>query len=535
MNEPDEIKDGGGTAEFFRQVIVQLSALWQKLSLQQKLITGSLVGITLVGLVGLLFFAHSGGSGGGGKGGGGAANGMKSLYDYDLTLEDAAEITERLNKGGYKYKLEKNGMRVLVSQKQLYEIRMALARDGLPSKRGVGNEIFDKTNLGMTDLVQKKNMQRALEGELQRTIEDMDEVKSVRVHLVIPEHTIFISQMEDATASVVIRFMPGRDLSKEQVRGITHLVSSSVQGLKPQHISVVDAVTGELKSNPFQDEESALASSQRELQQNVEKSLTKKATDMLSRFLGPSKAVVQISADLDFDQKETTSVKFDPESRVTRSEERQEETTKNAPDGDHTRERSLTNSEINKDSSRVVQAAGNIRRLTVAVAVDGKYEQGADGKRTFVERPPAEMQVIEDLVKNTVGYDLARGDEITVRTIQFDNELLRLQQERMEKEDKEAKIALYIKLGLALIAGIAFLMLIRSIAKAVTEAMNPPVPVLEQLGLEDMIEEEEPSEADKKASEILAKVELLTSQAPVNIAAIIKQWLVEDVQEKNKK
>jgi flagellar M-ring protein FliF len=169
------------------------------------------------------------------------------------------------------------------------------------------------------------------------------------------------------------------------------------------------------------------------------------------------------------------------------------------------------------------------------VAIDGKYETGADGKRTFVERSPADMQKIEDLVKNAVGYDLARGDQITVTSIQFDNEMLRMEQDRLAKEEKEAKLALYIKLALALVAGIAFLLLIRSIAKAVTEAMNPPVPVLEQLGLEDMIEEEEPSEADKKASEILAKVELLTSQAPVNIAAIIKQWLVEDVQDKNKK
>jgi len=312
-------------------------------------------------------------------------------------------------------------------------------------------------------------------------------------------------------------------------------VSSSVQGLKPQHISVIDAVTGELKSNPFQDNETAMASSQRELQQNVERDLTKKAMDMLSRFLGHGKAVVHINADLDFDQVEKTSVKFDPESRVTRSEEREESNKKNAPDGDETRERSLVNSEINKDSSRMVQAAGNVRRLTVAVAVDGKYEPGAEGKRAFVERPAPEIQVIEDLVKNTVGYDLARGDEITVRSIQFDNEYMRLEQERMEKEERDAQIALYIKLALALIAGIAFLLIIRSIATAVTAAMNPPVPVLEQLGLEDLVEEEEPSEADTRASAILEKVELLTSQAPVNIAAIIKQWLVEDVSEKNKK
>jgi flagellar M-ring protein FliF len=533
MNEPNETKSGGGTAEFFRQVIVQLSALWQKLSLQQKLITASLVGITLVGLIGLLFFAHTGG-GDGGKGGG-SGSGMKLLYS-DLDDAEAAQITDQLGKGGYKYKLENNGRNVHVNSKQLYEIRMAMAREGLPRRRGLGNELFDKTNLGVTDAVQKQNIRRALEGELQRTIEDMDEVKSARVHLVIPEHTIFLDQQRDSKATVVIRFMRGRDLSKEQIRGITNLVASSVEGLKPQNISVVDAVTGELKSSPFQDDESAMASSHnRELQQNVERYLVKKANDILSDVLGHSKATVKIAADLDFDKVERTIETFDPESRVIRSEESQEENTKNAPDGDHTRERSLRNYEIDKTVQRVVQEVGNVKRLTIAVAVDGKYETGADGKRAFVERSQADVQKIEELVKNAVGYDLARGDQIAVTSIQFDNELLREEQERMAKEDRDAQRALYVKLALALLAGIAFLMLIRSIAKAVTEAMNPPVPVLEQLGLEDLVEEEEPTEADARASAILQKVELLTAQAPVNIAAIIKQWLVEDVGEKNKK
>jgi len=534
MNEPNEVKDGGGTAEFFRQVIVQLSALWQKLSFQQKLITASLVGITLVGLIGLLFFAHSGG-GGGGKGGGGSAGGMRALYDYDLAEEEMATITDQLNKAGYKYKIENNGKRVFVNQKQVYEIRMAMAREGLPRRRGIGNELFDKTNLGMTEGVQKQNIRRALEGELQRTIEDMDEVKTARVHLVIPEPSVFLGQQEESKASVMIRFVLGHELTKDQIRGITHLVSSSVPGLKPAHVSIINAADQKLLSNPFQDEAGGATSRNQEIQQNVERELVKKASDMLSRVLGYSKTVVQITANLDFDKVEKTIETFDNENTAKRSEETQEESVKNAPDGDRNNERVMTNYEISKVVQHVIQEMGGIRRLSISVAVDGKYETGADGKRTFVERPQAEMQVIEDLVKNAVGYDLARGDQITVSPIQFDNEYVRIEQERIEKEEREAKIALYVKLALALVAGIAFLLLIRSIAKAVTEAMNPPVPVLEQLGLEDLVEEEEPSEADKKASEILAKVELLTSQAPVNIAAIIKQWLVEDVQEKNKK
>ncbi|GBU21449.1 flagellar M-ring protein FliF [Fibrobacteres bacterium R8-0-B4] len=531
MNEPNENKEGGGTAEFFRQVIVQLSALWQKLSFQQKLITASLVGITLVGLIGLLFFAHSSG---GGKGGGGSG-GMRVLYS-ELSVDEAARITEQLGKGGYKYKLENDGRNILVNQKQLYEIRMALAREGgLPKQGGLGNELILKTSLGTTESQQEQQKRIALEGELQRTIEDMDEVKSARVHLVTPKPSVFIEEKREATASVVLRFMPGRDMTKEQIRGITYLVASSVEGLKPQHVSVIDAVTGEPKTNPFQDEGTATSTQNREIQQNVERTYVRKVKSMLADVLGYSKSTVTIDVNLDFDQVEKTIETFDAENPVVRSIESQEENTKNAPDGDHQKERSLTNYEISKVVQRVVQERGSIRKMTVSVAIDGKYETAADGKRTYVERSPADMQKIEALVQTAVGYDLARGDQITVTSMQFDNELMEEERQRLSREEKEARLALYIKLVLAVIAGVAFLLLIRSIARAVTEAMNPPVPVLEQLGLEDMVEEEEPSEADKKASEILAKVELLTSQAPVNIAAIIKQWLVEDVQEKNKK
>jgi flagellar M-ring protein FliF len=458
---------------------------------------------------------------------------MRVLYS-DLDMEEAAQIVDQLNAGGHKHRLENNGRTILVNPKDLYTIRMALAREGLPRKRGIGYELFDKTNLGMTDNVQRLNMRRALEGELQRTIEDLDEVRSARVHIVIPEHTIFLEQQRDSKASVIIRPALGRELTKDQIRGITHLVSSSVDGLRPQNISIVD-IEGRLLSSPFADNETAMASSQnRELQQNVERYLESKATQMLAGVLGHSKAMIKIAADLDFDQVSKTIETFDPESRVVRSEERQDENTKNAPDGDHQRERSLTNYEIDRTVQQVVQEVGNVRRLTVSVAVDGRYETGSDGKLEFVDRSSDDMQKIEDLVKNAVGYDLARGDQITVASLRFDNEFLRMEQARMLGEDERAQRALYIKLALAVLAGIAFLLLIRSIAKAVTEAMNPPVPALETLGLEELVEEEAPSEDQLRAAQILEKVEFLTAQSPSNIAGIIRQWLLEGVGEKHK-
>lgn len=236
-------------ADFFKQLIAQLSAVWNKLSLQQKIITASLVGFTLIGLLVLMMWSS----------GTTTETGFKKLYS-GLELEEASLITEKLDQAGYKYKLEESGKTLLVKAKKVYEIRMVLARDGLPKSHGVGYEIFDKTSIGVTDFVQKLNARRALEGELQRTIEGLDEVNSVRIHIVMPEPTIFLERQKDPTASVVIKMTLGKNLSKEQVKGITHLVSSSVEGLKANNISVVD-FEGRLLSSPYSDDETALASS----------------------------------------------------------------------------------------------------------------------------------------------------------------------------------------------------------------------------------------------------------------------------------
>jgi len=511
-------------SEFFKQLLTQLAAIWQRLSLQQKIVTTALVAFTLLGMTGLIVWSQKTV---------GNNNGYTALYS-NIDVEEAATITEELQKGGYKYRLENDGRSISVESRHLYEIRMAMAREGLPRKSGFGYELFDKTNLGMTDYVMKLNSRRALEGELQRTIEGLEEVKSARVHIVIPEPTIFLDNQKDAKASVVLRCSSGRKLSKEQIRGIAHLVSSSVDGLKPEHISIVD-FEGRLLSDPFSSDESALASSRTmELQQNAEKYLESKANQLLVGVLGPSKAFVKIACDLDFDRVEKSLEKYDPESRVVRSEERIDENKKNAPDGDNQRERSLTNYEIDKTVEHVVGEVGNIKRLTISVALDGRYEKGEDGKMNFVARTEEEIQKIEDIVKNAVGYDLVRGDQITVSSVKFDNEFLQQEQLNMLNSERWEFWITIAKYALGLVIAILFIFFLRSLAKTVAEAMNPPVPALEQLGLEEAVVEE-PTEEVRRNSEILERVEMLTREEPVNIALIIKQWLDEASQGKRKK
>jgi flagellar M-ring protein FliF len=512
-------------SEFFKQLITQLSSIWQRLTVQQKVITTALVVFTFLGLVSLMVWSKSTP----------ASTGQHALYS-NLEIDDAAAVAEQLQKSNIKFKAENDGRTIMVDKDKIYEARMALAKAGLPKSHGVGYELFDKTNLGMTDFVQKINARRALEGELQRTIEGIEEVKSARVHIVVPEPTIFLDNQKDAKASVVVKMASGRELTKEQIRGITFLVSSSVDGLKPQSISIID-YEGKLLSNPFggSGDDATMATSQNmELEQNVEKYLSAKADQILGEVLGPAKAKVKVSVLMDFDKAEKTIEKYDPESRVVRSEEREDENVKNAPDGDQNKEKSLTNYEIDKTIEHVVGEVGTIKRLTISVAVDGKYETDKAGKATFIARTAQEMQSIEEVVKNALGYDLTRGDQISVVSMQFDNEFLRKEQNEMQKRDQWEMQMMVAKYAAIFIIAVLFILFLRYLAKTVAEAMNPPLPKLEPLGIVEEIPEEVPENV-KRSSAILERVEMMSREEPVNIALIIRQWLSEPVPSTRKK
>ncbi len=503
-------------SEFFKQLIAQLASVWQKLSLQQKVITASLVGFTLLGLVSLMLWARSDSN---------TVAGFRRLYS-DLDVEEASIITEKLSEAGYKFKLANDGRTIMVQAKKIYEARMLLAREGLPANRGVGYELFDKNNLGVTDFVQKLNARRALEGELQRTVEGLEEVKSARIHIVVPQQTIFLEKQKEPTASVVIRPVPGKKLSKGQVKGISHLISSSVEGLKANSISIVD-FEGNLLSNPYTDDETALTSFRNmELQQNIEKHLERKVDRLLIDVLGPGKAKVQMAIDLDFDHVEKTMEKYDPESKVVRSEERSDENVKNAPDGDRQQERSLTNFEIDKTVEHIVHEVGNIKRLTISVAVDGQYVKDEEGKFIYEPRSTEDLANIEDIVKNAVGYDLARGDQIAIANMRFDNEYIRREQDSMLQEERWEFWMMIARYAAIVIIAVMVVLLLRFLAKTLAEAMNPPIPQVEIGGPKEELKVEVPEDV-QKSNELLEHIEVMTREAPVNISAIIRDWLRE--------
>ncbi len=373
----------------------------------------------------------------------------KPSYDVlfaDLSKKDAAQIIEKLREKKIDFKLEDGGNTILVPAGKVYELRLEFASLGLPEDGVIGYEIFDKTNIGMTDFLQKLNYRRALEGELTRTIEQIDAVEKARVHIVIPETRLFQEDQKQPSASVILKLNGARTLNPTQINGIAHLIASSVEGLEPENVTIVDTRGRILSNNNNPDDLLTLSATQLDFRKKVEEYLTQKAQSMLDRVFGPGNTIVRVSAELDFTQVHKTIEEYDPDNTVVRSEEINEQVTPtgnqaNGQNGAAVAAKStntITNYEINRTVQQVVESVGNVQRLTIAVLVNNKQEkvETEDGEETVqsVPRDPQELTVVEDIVKRAVGFKEERGDEISVNNVDFrlptmDEELYNLDQE----------------------------------------------------------------------------------------------------------
>jgi len=350
---------------------------------------------------------------------------MRVLFS-GLEPQDAAAIVEKLKEQGIPYELSDEGGTIRVPAAQLYDTRLALAAQGLPQKSVVGYEIFDKTSFGMSDFVQKLNYRRALEGELARTISTLEEVEQARVHIVIPERTLFEQEQQKPTASVIVRLKDGRSLSRLNIAGIQHLVASSVEGLEPSAVTVIDQ-RGRLLSElvPAPTTPAGLTQAQYELQQRVAQDLTTKVQSLLDGVLGAGNAVVRVTAELDFTQLERTREDYDPERQVARSEQTITEQSRSGDTaGPQTqRTNTIVNYEIPRTIERLTTAPGVVKRITAAALINGKpqlIQEGGSWKRIVVPRTPEEMEKLTEIIKTAVGYDPSRNDQISVVNIQFD-------------------------------------------------------------------------------------------------------------------
>jgi flagellar M-ring protein FliF len=377
---------------------------------------------------------------------------MQVLFS-NLAPDDAGAIVDKLKDGKVPYETSGGGTTILVPSAQVHDLRLELAGQGLPHGGGVGFEIFDRSTLGMSEFVQKLNYRRALQGELARTIAQMPEVERARVHLAMPERRLFATEQDRARASVVLSLRGGQMLGKTQVQGIIHLVSSSVEGLQARDVTVVDG-HGQLLSNASTDETAGLTGSQLEYQRTVEKDIETRIQTMLERIVGANKAVVRVSSQLDFRKVETTEERFDPNGQVVRSEQRGQEKASgvngtsggvpgvesNVPPGSEAEaaqtsttsnqtKNETVNYEISRTVSRIVEPIGTVKKLSVAVLVDGTYEavKAAAGEKNavaetvkkYIPRSEEEIKRIEEIVKKAMGYSSDRQDQVEVVNIQF--------------------------------------------------------------------------------------------------------------------
>lgn len=341
----------------------------------------------------------------------------------NLSEQDASKIVDKLKEKSVPYQLEDGGKSILVPKPQLYELRLAMASDGLPHASTIGYEIFDRTNLGVSDFVQKINYRRAIEGELARTILQLEEVEGVRVHIVTPEKALFKDDEKPATASVILKLRSGKPLRRGTAQGIAHLVASSVEGMDATNVTIVDSKGTLLSENSTGNSVAALTSTQYELQQKVELYLAQKAQTLLEGALGAGNSMVQVNAELDFRQVERTLEQYDPENTVVRSEQTTEDkaTGKDASPLS-ARTNSTTNYEINKTVEHIVENLGNVKRLSVAAIVNEKQRVvEKDGQRSVEHTPrtPEEMDRLTELIKKAVGFSAQRTDEVSVVNLSF--------------------------------------------------------------------------------------------------------------------
>jgi len=368
---------------------------------------------------------------------------MVPLYT-DLTFDDSRAIIRQLDSLGTPYEMRQDGSVILVPKDAVLRTRMDLAEQGLPSGGTVGYEIFDKTDaLGTTSFVQSVNHLRALEGELSRTITAINRIAAARVHLVLPERKLFQRDREEPSASIVLRVRGG--LETAQIRAIQHLVATAVEGLKPGRVSIVDE-SGQLLASG--DEEEGVGFVTNALQERTvayERRLRDSIEEILSEVVGHGRARVQVSAELDFNRVTQTSQVFDPDGQVVRSSQTREEASKvgreqdnavtaanqlpgaaenSGADGDTDRERTssneeVTNYEISKTERTEVVEAGRIKRVSVAVLVDGIYTQKTDGQMDYTPRSAEELERIAALVRSAAGFDKERGDLVEVVNLRF--------------------------------------------------------------------------------------------------------------------
>lgn len=510
-----------------------------------------------------------------------AAPTLSPLYT-NVPVADGAKIVQELETQNVPYELRAGGTQILVPSDQVDRLRLKLAQEGLPSQGSiVGYEIFDKTDtLGTSNFVLNLNQARALEGEIARTIDSFDAVDQARVHIVMPRRELFSRESVEPTASVAIKLRGTSSLSKNEIAAIRNLVATAVPGLKAQRVTVVDS-RGVLLAKGVDEatDTEALNENAQDFRVGYERQTRDNIERLIEQSVGLGKVKAEVHADIDFNRTVKNTEKYDPEGQVARSvqsvSENEQSNEQNASsstvsaannlpaaqsgtggganNANKVRSEETTNFEINKEVTNSIKEAGTVRRLTVAVMVDGVYTTDKDGKEQYAPRSDEELKKLEQLVKTAVGFDAARGDEISVVNMQFaptSNDLFASDPMDWVKKDLNSIIQTLVLGGVAILA---ILLVIRPlVARAIESAeLANKEDEMEQAALaapsiaarltdqsrkraaaeeeEVSAEEEDMINIDrvkgKLKSSSYSKINTMVEQHPEETAQIIRMWL----------
>jgi flagellar M-ring protein FliF len=538
-----------------------------RFSLSQKIFIGSVILLSIVGIILVVNLA--------------------SAFNYgvlfsNLSTKDSGQILEQLKAKKIPYKIESGGSVIKVPEDQISELRIELAAGGLPEGGGVGFEIFDKSSISATDFVQNINYIRAIEGELARTLSEIKEVRSAKVHITMPKRSVFIDEQEEAKASIVLNLRPGAMISESLVPAILHLTAQAVEGLKPENIAIID-VNGKLLSRPRAAGDDAFAdmsTTQLSYQKKMEDNLTRDIISVLEPHIGNGKIKANVKLKLNFDKLESTEQTVDPNSiaKVSESSETTSstgavrgggvpgvssnvgqaggtQTTDTTASGSKSKsEKSLVNYEVSKKVIHLTKPVGEIQSLSVAVLVDDAVNvQMKDGEliQEPRKRTAEELDTIKKIVQASVGFNEQRGDNIEVANLTFDNSSTMLNDYYTKKQKSDDLIKTLVTYA-AWTVGIILLifLIIIPVSRKMTDIMkHAKLPKAEEIEIprvdseklvalqeakdeaeieQELMEKYKVPKSTRKMGFIRQKVKKFAEENLDETASLVKSFLVED-------
>jgi len=458
-------------SDFITKFAVQIKTFWDGLTLSRKLTISGLIAVLAAGMIGIFFAKNT------------------SPYEYifkDVSSEDTQAILsefKRLNV--VDYEVDSKGIKV--PTERAAQLRMQLAQEGLPSHGIVGWEKFDSQDFTRTEFEQNIHKLRAIQGEISRTITSIDGISSARVHLVNPKQSLFVEEQKEPTAAIYIKTKRGAQLNERQIKGIQHLVCRSVEGLKPNNVTIIDHEGQMLTKIESEEFASKMTKEMQSYKQSVEKDLETKIRGLVGRIAGADRVEAKVDVSVDFTQEEQTISEVDPEKVAVVSKNtqgssmegsglnptgipgsksnvpgEQEQVQAGGSKAQNKQDSELINYDVSKTIAKKTLPVGNIKRISAAVLVDGRQEFPLDGsKPVFDPRTPEEMKQIEDIVRKAIGYQQGR-DEVNVTNMMFQMDPIQTQAiNDVKKENRDYVSTLVLSSAVAFSLVLFFMFIVR--------------------------------------------------------------------------